>query len=52
MVKLKWDQVGERIYETGTKKGVLYVQDTQGAYQKGVAWNGLSSVKQQNDGIS
>lgn len=50
MAKLKWDQVGERQYETGTKKGVLYVQDTQGAYQKGVAWNGLSSVKQQNDG--
>ena len=50
MATLKWDQVGERLYETGTKKGVLYVQDTAGAYGKGVAWNGLSSVKQQNDG--
>ena len=24
MSKLVWDQVGERLYETGTKKGVLY----------------------------
>ena len=50
MATLKWDQVGERFYETGTKKGVLFVQDTTGKYQEGVAWNGLSSVKQQNDG--
>lgn len=50
MARIKWDQVGERLYETGTKKGVLFVQDTTGAYGEGVAWNGLSSVKQQNDG--
>lgn len=50
MARLKWDQVGERQYETGTSQGVLFVQDKQGAYGKGVAWNGLSSVKQQNDG--
>ena len=50
MAQLKWDQVGERFYETGTKKGVLFVQDTTGKYEAGVAWNGLSSVKQQNDG--
>lgn len=50
MARLKWDQVGERQYETGTSRGVLFVQDEQGAYGEGVAWNGLSSVKQQNDG--
>lgn len=50
MVKLKWDQIGEKLYETGTSKGVLFVQDKTGAYEPGVAWNGLSSVKQQNDG--
>jgi hypothetical protein len=50
MVKLLWDQAGERMYETGTSKGVLFVQDETGAYEKGVAWNGLSSVKQSNDG--
>ena len=43
MAILKWDQVGERFYETGTKNGVLYPQ-VNGAYPKGVAWNGLSAV--------
>lgn len=50
MPRLKWDQVGERLYETGTSKGVLFVQEPMGGYEPGVAWNGLSSVKQQNDG--
>ena len=50
MVALKWDQAGERLYETGTSKGVLFPQDNQGKYTKGVAWNGLVSVKKSNDG--
>ena len=50
MVKLAWDQAGKRLYETGTSKGVLFVQDDTGAYAKGVAWNGLVSVKKSNDG--
>ena len=29
--KLKWDQTGERVYETGVSKGVLYPQ-ANGAY--------------------
>lgn len=47
--KLKWDQVGERFYETGTKKGVLYRQ-VNGAYPVGVAWNGLTAVTESPDG--
>lgn len=50
MVKLKWDQVGERTYETGTAKGVLFTQSKGGVYAEGVAWNGLVSVKKSNDG--
>ena len=51
MPKLKWDEISKRLYETGTSKGVLYVQNaTTGAYEKGVAWNGLVSVKQAPDG--
>lgn len=50
MPKLQWDQVGQRLYETGTSKGVLFVQDETGAYQDGVAWNGLVSVKKSPDG--
>lgn len=50
MAKLKWDQTGQRLYETGTSKGVLFVQDNQGDYMEGVAWNGLVGVSQNNDG--
>jgi hypothetical protein len=50
MPKLQWDQAGERLYETGTSKGVLFVQKSTGGYDTGVAWNGLVSVKKSNDG--
>ena len=48
--KLVWDQTGERFYETGVEKGVLYVRDTTGTYPKGVAWNGLISVSESPSG--
>lgn len=50
MPKLQWDQVGQRLYETGTSKGVLFPQKSDGSYADGVAWNGLSSVKKSPDG--
>ena len=50
MAKLVWDEVGKRIYETGVDKGVLYVQDEEGAYGKGVAWNGLTAVNEAPSG--
>ena len=50
MSKLVWDKSGERLYETGVKKGVLYVQDATGAYPKGVAWNGLTAVTESPSG--
>lgn len=50
MPRLIWDKIGERSYETGTSKGVLFVQNDEGEYLPGVAWNGLTSVKQSPDG--
>ena len=50
MSKIVWDQTGERLYETGVKRGVLYVQDTGGTYPKGVAWNGLTAVTESPSG--
>ena len=51
MAKLVWDKAGKHIYETGVSKGVLYVMsDTPGTYEKGVAWNGLSSVSESPTG--
>ena len=47
---LKWDQVGEKFYETGVKKGVLYPMNTMGQYPKGVAWNGLTAVTESPSG--
>lgn len=58
---LTWDQTGERIYETGTKKGVLYpwvdAIGTPGdsnyvaaGYNRGYAWNGLTAVTESPDG--
>lgn len=41
--KLKWDATGERFYETGVDRGVVYPQ-VSGAYPKGAAWNGLTNV--------
>lgn len=49
MSKLVWDAVGERLYETGTKHGVLYLLVNK-AYPKGVAWNGLTAVTASPEG--
>lgn len=50
MATLKWDETGKRLYENGTSHGVLYLMEDTGEYGKGVAWNGLISVKQAPDG--
>lgn len=50
MAKLTWDNVGERLYETGVDHGVLYLPDTGGAYPDGVAWNGLTTVTEKPTG--
>lgn len=50
MSKLVWDKTGERFYETGVKKGVLYPQAAGGTYPNGVAWNGLTAVTESPSG--
>lgn len=50
MSKIVWDAVGEHIFETGVRNGVLYLKDAQGAYNTGVAWNGLTSVSESPEG--
>ena len=47
---LVWDDTGKKIYELGTKKGVLFVMDANGNYGEGVAWNGLTAVTESNSG--
>lgn len=50
MAKLEWDKTGERYYEIGVSKGVLYTQETDGSYAAGVVWNGLTNVTESPDG--
>ena len=47
---LEWDQTGERLYETGTDRGVLYPTLTSNGYTGGVAWNGLTAVTESPEG--
>ena len=48
MSKLIWDKTGERLYETGVQKGVLYTK-SENAWN-GVAWNGLTAVTESPSG--
>lgn len=50
-MKLAWDQVGERYYETGTDRGVFYPFVTADKkYGTGTAWNGLIGVSESPSG--
>lgn len=48
-MRVKWDNVGERFYETGLDHGVLYVQKDSG-YPLGVPWSGLTSMNENPSG--
>lgn len=48
-MKIAWDTTGEHFYETGVNHGVLYPM-IDGAYSKGVAWNGLITVTESPSG--
>lgn len=50
MTKLAWDQVGERLYETGVDHGVLYIPNAFGVYNNGYSWNGLTTVTESPSG--
>lgn len=45
MPKLTWSVIGQRFYETGLDRGVLYVGD-----EAGIAWSGLVSIDESPSG--
>lgn len=49
-MRLEWDKVGDRYYETGVSRGVLYLLDENNEYANGVVWNGLTAVTESPDG--
>jgi hypothetical protein len=50
MAALTWDDVGDKLYETGVDHGVLYLPDSSGVYNTGFAWNGLTTVTESPTG--
>lgn len=50
MSRIVWDATGERVYETGVDRGVLFLQRPDGTYDPGIPWNGLRSVSQSPEG--
>mgnify|MGYP001771913837 CR=1 FL=1 len=50
MSKIVWDATGEKLFETGVDRGVLYLRDEDGNYANGVAWNGLTAVNESPSG--
>lgn len=55
MFKLEWDKAGERLFETGVDRVVLYpirdtIMDPTDPYGEGVAWNGVTGISQSASG--
>lgn len=51
MGKILFDQIGEKFYELGVSKCVLFVMDNAtNNYKDGVAWNGISSISETPEG--
>ena len=49
MARLNWDQEGQKLYETGVDRGVVFPMAAEG-YGNGEAWNGLMSVDEKPSG--
>lgn len=50
MAKLVWDQVGEKLWETGVDRTVLFPMNASGGYNKGVAWSGITAINESPSG--
>jgi hypothetical protein len=46
---LEWDKIGEKKFEAGCDRGVLY-PGVNGLYPKGVVWNGFTNVNESPEG--
>ena len=47
MTRIVWDSVGERVFETGVDRAVIYPHNGPG-----VPWNGLTDISEKFDGIT
>ena len=45
MARLTWDGTGERLWESGVRRCVMYpINKTSGTYPIGYAWNGITGI--------
>lgn len=47
MSRITWDQIGEKKYETGVDRGVLFLPDNSG-----VPWNGLTHIEETTSAVT
>jgi hypothetical protein len=50
MAKIVWDAVGERKFEAGVSKAVLYKKTLTDPYGLGVPWNGITAITDSPEG--
>ncbi|MDT3386175.1 MAG: hypothetical protein LIR46_00170 [Bacteroidota bacterium] len=50
MSKLVWDQIGEKLWETGVDMCVLFPINAQGTHENGVAWSGITAINESPSG--
>ena len=50
MALMTWDNTGEKFYETGVDRGVLYLPNAMGLYVNAYTWNGLTAVTESPSG--
>ena len=49
MPKLVWDQPGEKLWETGVDRTLLFPMNN-GSYDDGVAWSGITAINESPSG--
>lgn len=49
-MRLEWDKIGERQFETGVSNVVLYPLGADGTYSVGIPWNGVTGITESPSG--
>ena len=49
-MKLEWNKLGERLFETGVDHAVLFPMNEDGSYEHGIAWAGLTAFEETPSG--
>src|ERR1044072_3891036 len=50
MPRFTWGDVGDKKYKAGVDRGVLFLAGSDGVYDTGVPWNGLTTVTESPSG--